>query len=308
MFGIQNLSIGIWANGEFTGTEVRGNHFSDQDTGIRANGVANLSISGNNTFSNVSQFGIHATSVVRGLVIANNSFDQPAGATAIAVGGVRNAVIGGTTPAEGNRITGGQRGIYAYSTSTGTVLQNNSITNVAESGIFLASAQGGAVRANQISGPGQYGIRVISSANAVVGGAGDLGNLVAGTVNGGSASGILTGTTFTGNHFTGNTYGLQLADARNLTVTADRVTGFSHSGVYATGGSAGTVIASMAITGDGAANSVHGVFLSGTNGITVGPDNTISDLHTGIRRLGSQTGSTINGNTIQRVVIGVRLG
>ena len=285
-----------------SGVTVRGliiNRFGG--VGIRINGGANALIQCN-------FIGTDATGTT---ALGNN--------TGVTIINATNAVIGGTTAAARNTLSGNTTyGILILANSSNALVQGNYIgTNALGTaalgntvGVMLDGATtatiGGTVAGarNVISGNTQGGIIIM--------GAGATGNLVQGNYIGTNALGTATlGNTGSGvsvSNVASNTIGGTIAGAGNV-ISGNRGDGVTVTGTNSTGTLvAGNLIGTNAAGTASISNTFNGVVLNGSVNVTIGGTTTASrniisgNGQNGVNIVASGTGGT--GNVVQGNYIG----
>jgi nitrous oxidase accessory protein NosD len=325
---VLNVTTGITATGDFTGAAVRGNEFSGLTTAVRLDKVSNFTLSGNNTFSNTSFYGIYATSIVTGLTVSNNTFTIPGAQFGGYFQGVRNAVIGSSATEPGNRISGASTGIFVTSNMSATTVSNNSIANNSIN-VRLSGALGAVVANNNLSGASSYGVLAAGSnsgsvvqnntistqsaawgvglsgaSNLMVGGSeASQGNRISNATRGFFGTGALSGSKVLGNTFTGlgvGDTGLYLTGATNLTVGGtgasepNTFTNYNYGGVY------GNELRGTQVISNRFSNGTYGGVLSDGTNLTITSNNTFNGYTSrGLSISGNNPGTNVSANIIR---------
>jgi parallel beta-helix repeat protein len=211
--------------------------------GIYLANAAGLEITGN-LVGDSTGGGLYATGVTTGTTVYDNDFTG--NRVGIYLVNATNAVIGGDSPGEDNRIVGGgdastddfRDGILASGTLTGSSITQTFITNAA-TGITLSAATSLVINQAIVSGSQVWGL---------------------------NANGLLTGTQVKNSSFAGTTSeagggaGVLLAAAQSLEMTNTSIQG-NVIGLLANGNCAGSTVIGVSWTGNttGVINTSTGV-------------------------------------------------
>jgi hypothetical protein len=210
-YGIQGSGTGIQIQGNYIGTDVTGTRAIGNSQGINVGGTCTVggTFSGTGNLISGNQTGIYGDELVEGNLIGTDATGTSAlgNGTGIVVGS--GAVVGGTTPAARNIISGNGYGIFDNG-GPGALIEGNYI------GSDITGTQG--VGTAQAAGIYLYGAgATVGGLTATPGtGAGNLilgNNIGIGALSGGS------GYVVEGNLIQGNTYGVYLtAGTTNSTI------------------------------------------------------------------------------------------
>jgi len=246
--------LGVNASGTLTGSEFRGNTVTGSGGlgalghGIYLANAAGLEITGN-LVGDSTGGGLYATGVTTGTTVYDNDFTG--NRVGIYLVNATNAVIGGDSPGEDNRIVGGgnaskgdfRDGIVGSGTLTGSSITKTLITNAA-TGITLSAATGLTITSATATGSQVFGL---------------------------NANGVLTGTKVQTSTFTlttggaGGGAGVLLSAAQSLEITEATITD-NVIGLLANGNCSGTsVIDTKSWTGNGTN------VISSATGLTINP-------------------------------------
>jgi len=283
---ITDASYGLSASGDLSGTEVRGNDFSNGTAGALLNSATNLAIEGNSTFTDYSLYGVYAAgnsanTAIQGVSISSGNVTTTYGLYLTGASGIE---VGGASPSLGNQISNATYGIFAGGSMGDAVIRGNTLTT---------------------SSKGQsYGVYLTGAANLTVGGsaAGER-NVVTGATYGMLATGVMTNSVVAGNEFANGSIGALLSQATLLTLNGDnQFIGYSGQGIYVFGTSTGTTITNNTIDGVGSTGD-FGIYLSSATNLSIGGSgseagNRIVNATQGIFAAGSSSGTIIQGNTV----------
>lgn len=253
-----------------SGSSVRGLCLVRCYRGIQINEAANVTVAGN-------WIGMDLDGIARGMIsfegIYVNSFFNPA----------NNIVIGGTTPADRNVISGNWRGIYFNGATT---------ANCFVQGNFIGTDPTGTLpRGNMFCG-----VFSMSATNLTVGGPAGARNLISGaTAAGGTGvmvqsgggcviQGNSIGTDVSGQYDLGNiSDGINIFSSQNNRITGNQIVNNRANGINVSS-STGTVIENNFVGTDASAtrplgNALAGITISGSTnrvgGLSAGQANTI---------------------------------
>ena len=196
--------------------------------GGKADSVLNIS---NNRFENFQTYGIAAVDPRLVVTITDNDIVGAGEGSGIFAGfGVKSLTIGGSDPADGNRISNVDYGIETFRASS-ALIQNNEITNVMN-GIDVSDGRGNQILDNTITAASEIGIILRNnSQNTTV-----SGNTVSGAKMGivSSIFGRPNGTVLlSGNILTNNQIGMLLRTGTiDLTGAANQITGGERGMVF----------------------------------------------------------------------------
>jgi hypothetical protein len=246
----RNTDAGLYAAGDFTGTTVRGNGFTDNTTQVLLVNATNLAFggtaagAGNTTVGGGT--GLYATGDLSGTTVFNNDIES--NGTAVGLFSATNLTVGGTLAGAGNLISGVISGLFANGPLTGTSVLSNVIRSSgagsaavgldAASGLLLGDTGGGNdirstgpggvglfatgnlsstdVRANLIDS-NATGVSLVAATGLTLGGPG-LGNTISNSLDVGlRASGVCTGSSVLETNWVGNPVNVQ-STATGLTI------------------------------------------------------------------------------------------
>jgi parallel beta-helix repeat protein len=190
--------LGVNASGTLTGSELRGTTVRGSGGlgalghGIYLANAAGLAITGN-LVEDSTGAGLYATGTTTGTTVYDNDFEN--NRVGIQLVNATNAVIGGDSPGEDNRIVGGgdasnddfRDGIVASGTLTGSSITQTTITNAA-TGITLSAATGLTIASATVTGSQVWGL----NANGLLTGTKVQNSTFIGTISGASGgAGVL---------------------------------------------------------------------------------------------------------------------
>ena len=282
---ITGAQYGIQGKGDLSGTIVQGSAVSGADYGLLLSSAQGVEVSGNNAFQGNSRYGILVAGNSAGSVIQNSTVDTVSGSVngtqfSVYLANATGLEFGGTGANEGNRISGGDYGIYATGTLAGTSISGSTVdgANGTRFGIYLKGAND-----LTIGGIASGAKNVVSNSTFCMLGLGDL-----------------TGTSVSGNQFNEGTYGAFLSSATGLSLSGNNTfTDNSKYALFASGDSTGTQVSNNSFSG-GAGS--YGVYLSSASNLTIGGGGVFDGVNvTGFEYSlygrGVLSGTVVEGNT-----------